>query len=96
MLGKIKLAFGFNLKIRIEMLVCCVGKPKLMVDNGNNETAACVQMHCSSHSEMLIKCYQCWEITEIISVLLSGAQYEKTWNSDATAEVRGFPCRLFT
>lgn len=59
MLFKIKLAFGFRLKISIVMLVYYVVKPKLMLDNGNNEMAACMQMHCSSHSEMLIKCYQC-------------------------------------
>lgn len=73
MLFKIKFAFGFHLKISTVMLVCYVVQPKLMVDNGNNEMAACVQMHCSSHSEMLIKCYQCWEIKKFISALLVSA-----------------------
>lgn len=38
MLFKIKLAFGFHLKINIVIFVRYVVKPKWMLDNGNNET----------------------------------------------------------
>lgn len=43
MLFKIKLAFGFHLKINIVMFACYVVKPKLMLDDGNNEMAACMR-----------------------------------------------------